>query len=98
MAQHRRLESAPGSRDHWRVAEDRAATMGQSLSAKGREAAKVDPDVPALSCRSPMSHRLWYCPNILPSGKTPPAPPRNWAVWLQWERFIGKTCNRPPRT
>ena len=28
--------------------EDRAATTGQSLSAKGREAANVDPDVLAL--------------------------------------------------
>ena len=45
LAQYRRLESAPGPQYQLRVMEDRAATMDESLPAKGREEVKVGPDV-----------------------------------------------------
>ena len=45
MARYRRLESASGPQDHWVVAEGRAATMGQSFSARGCEEVQVGPDV-----------------------------------------------------
>ena len=48
LAQYRRLESAPGHKDQWKVLEDRTATMGQALSAKGCEEMQVNPDVVSL--------------------------------------------------
>ena len=43
LPQYLRLESVPVPRDRWRVLEDRAATTGQTLSAKFREKVRVDP-------------------------------------------------------
>ena len=48
LAQYRRLVSAPGPQDQRRVMEDRTATMGQYLCAKGRDDAKLGPDVMPL--------------------------------------------------
>ena len=48
LAHFRILESAPSPQDRRRVMEDRTATIGQSPSAEGREAAKVDPEVLAF--------------------------------------------------
>ena len=86
LAQYRILESAPGPQNQWRVMGDRTATMGQSLAAKGREAAKVDPDVLAT----------WIEGIELSVLEDPSV--RNWAVWQQWGRFTGPTLVRTLRT
>ena len=47
-AQYRRLESASGPQYQWGVLEDRTATMGQALSARGCGEMQVNPDVMSL--------------------------------------------------
>ena len=48
LAQFRRLEASAGPQDQWRAREDRAATKGQSLSARACEQVGVDPEVASL--------------------------------------------------
>ena len=102
LEQFRRLEASSGPQDPWRVLEDRAATKGQSLSARARESLGVDPEVAHLwfnginltFTEEPPVVVLPDYPSVAePANVRPPS----WIAWRGWARSTGTMVARVPR-